>query len=71
MNNDGSSEDVFVMGKKPNRFQYSHSQCHKLHNSVCLVQLTLEGEHWWLLSIAQTADAGPTPSTYLEVLYRR
>jgi len=68
MSNDGSSEDVFVMGKKPNRFQYSHSQRRELHNSVCLVQPPLEEEHWRLLSIVQTADANPTPSTFLVVL---
>ncbi len=35
---------------------------------MCLVQPTLEGEHWQLLSIAQTADVDPTPTTFLKVL---
>ncbi len=68
INGDGHSEDVFVAGRKPNRFHYSHSQNRQQLNTVCLVQPTLEGEHWRLLSTACTTDVDPTPSTFLEVL---
>jgi hypothetical protein len=67
-NGNGSSEDVLVVGRKPNPFHYSHSQSREHLNTVCLVQPTLEGEHWRLLSTAQTADVDPTPTTFLEVL---
>jgi hypothetical protein len=67
-NSDGSSEDVFVVGRKPNRFHYSHSQSCEHLNTVCLVQPTQEGEYWQLLSTAQTADVDPTLTTFLEVL---
>jgi hypothetical protein len=42
---DGKTEDVFVLGRKPNRFSYSHSQQLQEHNTICSVQPTLEGEH--------------------------
>jgi hypothetical protein len=67
-NGNGSSEDVFVAGRKPNHFHYSHSQSREHLNRVCLVQPTLEGEHWRLLSTAQTADVNPTPTMFLKVL---
>jgi hypothetical protein len=35
---------------------------------VCLVQPSLEGEHWHLLSTAPTAEDDPDPTTFLEVL---
>jgi hypothetical protein len=41
---DGKTEDVFMLGQKPNRFLYSHSQLQE-HNTICSVQPTLEGEH--------------------------
>jgi hypothetical protein len=67
-NGNGCSEEVFVMGRKSNRFHYSHSQSCELLNTVCSVQPTLEGEHWRLLSTAQTADVNPTPTMFFEVL---
>jgi hypothetical protein len=44
-NDDGSSEDVFIAGRKPNCFHLSHSQKQEQHNTVCLVQPMLEGDH--------------------------
>ncbi len=44
----GLSEDVFVAGKKPNRFHFSHSQRRGQLNIVCSVQPTMDGEHWRL-----------------------
>jgi hypothetical protein len=68
VNVDGRTEDVFVAGRKPNCFQYSHSQpCHK-HDTLCSVQPTLEGEHWRLLSLVPSNRPIPAPSTFLKVL---
>jgi hypothetical protein len=65
MNLDGRTEDVFVLGRKPNLFTYSHSQPSRAHEIICSVQLTLEGEHWRLLSMAPCATQNPTPSLFL------
>jgi hypothetical protein len=67
-NNDGITEDVFIVGRKPSHFHYSHSQHGKYLSTVCLVQPTLEREHWHLLSMAPTAEDDPDPTTFLEVL---
>jgi hypothetical protein len=67
-NNDGITEDVLIAGRKPNRFHYSHSQHREYLSMECLVQPTLEGEHWHLLSTAPTAEDDPDPTTFLEVL---
>jgi hypothetical protein len=65
---DGKTEDVYVLGWKPNRFSYSHSQQLQEHGAICSVQPTLEGEHWCLLSTATNAMQIPVPSSFLEVL---
>jgi hypothetical protein len=67
-NNDSITEDVFVAGRKLNHFHYSHSQHRKYLSTVCLVQPTLEGEHWHIFSTAPTAEDDPDPTTFLEVL---
>ncbi len=36
-NDNGSSEDVFIAGRKPNPFHLFHSQKQGQHNTVCLV----------------------------------
>jgi hypothetical protein len=64
----GKTEDVFVLGRKPNRFLYSHSQQLQEHNAICSIQPTLEGEHWHLLSTATHAMQSAAPSSFLEVL---
>jgi hypothetical protein len=67
-NLDGTTEDVFVLGWKPNQFAYSHSQPRCAHEIICSVQPTLEGKHWHLLSTAPSAQQNPAPSSFLEVL---
>jgi hypothetical protein len=67
-NLDSMTEDVFVLGQKPNQFTYSHSQPLCAHETICSVQPTLEGKHWCLLSTAPNAQQNPTPSLFLEVL---
>ena len=68
IDDDGISEEVFVAGKKPNRFHYSHTQPRGQLTTVCLVQPTLEGEHWRLLSTIQPAEAAPELTTFFDVL---
>jgi hypothetical protein len=69
-NLNGSAEDVFVLGWKPNQFAYSHSHSQPCcaHKIICSVQPTLEGKHWRLLSTARSAQQNPAPSLFLEVL---
>ncbi len=67
-NLDGVREDVFVSGRKPNRFLYSHSQPRRDHDGICLVQPSMEGEHWRLLSSAMSISQDPAQSLFLEVL---
>jgi hypothetical protein len=68
MHPDGKTEDAYVLGWKPNRFSYSHSQQLQEHGAICSVQPTLDGEHWHLLSTATNAAQIPVPSLFLEVL---
>ncbi len=66
--NNSPTEDVFVSGRKPNRFHYSHTQQRKKHNTVCSVESTLEGEHFRLTSVAPIAIPNPAQTTFMEVL---
>jgi hypothetical protein len=68
INGEGSTEDVFVAGKKPNRIQYSHTQPREQLPTVCSVQPTLEGDHWQLLSTAQLSVDTAEPATIFDVL---
>ncbi len=68
MRPDGTTEDIFVAGQKPNQFLYSHSQTCQKHNAICSVQPTLEGDHWRLLSTATNAPQDPTLCTFVDVL---
>jgi hypothetical protein len=65
---DGMTEDVFVVGRKPNQFLYSHSQACQKHNAICSVQPTLEGDHWRLLSTAAIPPQAAMPCTFVDVL---
>ena len=65
---DRITEDVYVAGKKPNRFHFSHSQQQGQLNIVCTVQPKMDGEHWRLLSTTPTAEPDTTPTTFLGVL---
>ena len=64
----GLTKEVFVAGKKPNRFHYSHTQPREQLTTVCLVQPTLDGEHWRLLSTTQLKEAAPEPTTFFDIL---
>ncbi len=61
-------EEVYILGRKLNRFHYLHSQPRSNHCIICSVQPTLEGEHWRLLSTAPCAAPATLPQTFLEVL---
>ncbi len=50
LNKDGTTEDVFILECKPNRFEYSHSQPSSYHQKICSVEPTLGGGHWRLTS---------------------
>jgi hypothetical protein len=65
---DGMTEDVFVVGHKPNQFSYSHSQACQKHNAICSIQPTLRRDHWRLLSTATIAPQAATPRTFVDVL---
>jgi hypothetical protein len=65
---DRLTEDVYVAGRKPNRFHFSHSQQQGQLNIICTVQPTMDGEHWRLLSTTPTAEPDTTPTTFLGVL---
>jgi hypothetical protein len=68
LNTNGEMEDVFVFGKKPNRFHYSYSQPRSNQQVICFVMPTIDGEHWQLLSTAPRTATIPALSTFLEVL---
>jgi hypothetical protein len=61
-------EEVFISGRKPNRFHYSHSQPCSRQCAVCSVHPSLDGEHWRLISTAPCADPSPSLLTFLDVL---
>jgi hypothetical protein len=65
---DGITEDVFVLGRKPNRFHHSHSQPNSHLNTICLVKSTLGGEGWRLTSSAPRARPNLNPTSFLGVL---
>jgi hypothetical protein len=52
LKDNGITEEVFVAGKKPNCFNYSHSQLRSHHNIVCLVEPTLGNGSWRLTLLA-------------------
>ena len=39
---DGATEDVYIAGQKPTRFQYSHNQRRQNHDVKCSVQPTID-----------------------------
>jgi hypothetical protein len=65
----GITEEVFVAGKKPNRFHYSHRQPRSHHNIVCLVKPTLGNGSWHLTLLAPCAIPTPEPESFLNVLH--
>jgi hypothetical protein len=68
LNTNGEMEDLFISGKKPNRFHYSHSQPRSNQQVLCSVMPTIDREHWRLLSTAPCVTTIPALSLFLEVL---
>ncbi len=65
---DGVTEDVFVLGRKPNRFHHSHCQPNSNLNMICLVESTLGGEGWRLTSLEPRARPNQVPTSFLDIL---
>jgi hypothetical protein len=65
---DGATEEVYMAGRKPNRFLYSHTQQQGEHDAKCSVQSTIDGQQWRLLSTAKIAPQIPTLHSFVEVL---
>jgi hypothetical protein len=65
---DGATEDIFLSGRKPNRFHHSHIQPNSHLNTICLVESTLGGECWRLTSSEPLATVNRAPSSFLGVL---
>ena len=66
---DRATEEIFVSGRKPNRFHYSHTRPSGINSTVCLVEPTHASSGWWLTSLALAAILTPTPQTFLDVLH--
>jgi hypothetical protein len=68
---DGKMEDVFLAGRKPNRFYYSETRPATRGGNICSVEPTHAGQDqggWRLTSVAQAATPGPPPCTFMDVL---
>jgi hypothetical protein len=68
---DGEMEDVFLAGRKPNRFYYSETRSSTRGGNICLVEPTHAGQvrgGWRLTSVAQAATPAPPPHTFMDVL---
>ncbi len=59
---------MFVLGRKPNRFHFLHTQQRKEHETVCLVEPTIDREHFRLMSVATFATPAGLPSTFKKIL---
>jgi hypothetical protein len=68
-NNDGSTEDVFVAGRKPNRFYYLYSRLSSTNGTLCLVQPTHASSGWQLTFLALAATPPPAPQRFVKVLH--
>jgi hypothetical protein len=68
LHRNNTREDVFVSGQKPNRFHFLHTQQRKEHETVCLVEPTIDREHFRLTSVATIAMPAGLPSTFKEIL---
>ena len=65
---DGVMEDVFVSGRRPNRFHHSHCQptCHL--KTICSIEPTLSREGWCLTSLELRARPTQAPTSFLNIL---
>jgi hypothetical protein len=66
--NNGRTEDVFVAGRKPNRFHYLHTRPSCIKGTICLVKPTHACGGWRPTSSALAAILPPAPQTFLEEL---
>ncbi len=66
---DGTTEEIFVSGRKPNRFHYSHTRPSGINGTVCSVEPNHANGGWRLTSLALAAILTPTPQTFLDVLH--
>ncbi len=68
---DGDTEDVFLAGKKPNRFHYLETRPSTRHGTICSVEPTHAGQDqggWRLTSLGQKTTKAPAPQTFMDVL---
>jgi hypothetical protein len=65
---DEKTEDVCVLGQKPNRFHYSHSHQQREHKTICTVEPRIDREHYRLTSAVTKAPPATEPKTFREVL---
>ena len=68
---DGETEEVFLAGRKPNRFYYSETRPATRGGNICSVEPTHAGPvqgGWRLTSVAQAVTPSPAPSTFMDVL---
>jgi hypothetical protein len=68
LNKDGTTENVFILGRKPNRFNYSHSQPSSRHQTICSIEPTLGWGYWHLTSTEALARPIQPPTCFLYVL---
>jgi hypothetical protein len=69
---DGKTEDVFLAGRKPNRFYYSETRPSTRSGNICSVEPTHAGQDqggWRLTSVAQAGALAPPPRTFMDVLH--
>jgi hypothetical protein len=65
----GSTEDVFVAGQKPNRFHYSHTRPFSTNGTFYSVESTHASSGWWLTSLVLAAILPSAPQMFVEVLH--
>ncbi len=69
--NNGNTEDVFLAGKKPNRFHYLETWPSTRLGTICSVEPTHAGQvhgDWRLTSLGQEATGAPAPLTFMDVI---
>ena len=68
MGDDGVTEEVFTLSRKPNRFHHLRYQPASHHNTICSVEPTLGGGGWRLISSVPLIEPRPAPSSFLDIL---
>ncbi len=65
----GTTKEIFIFGRKLNRFHYSHTRPSGISGTVFSVEPTHASSGWWLTTLALAAILTPTPKTFLDVLH--